>query len=51
MDRTNLYVLLDGVEGLVTRDLELGLLAARDLDYHVGNALLLVNPEGDIVEG
>lgn len=49
--RAHLDVLLDGVQGEVTRDLELGLLTARDLNHHVGNSLLLVHPEGDIVEG
>ena len=48
---TYLYILLDGVEGIITRDLEFGLLPTRDFHDHVGNALLLVDPEGDIVEG
>lgn len=49
--RLYLYILFDGIEGLVTRDLELGLLAARDFNYHVGDSLLLIYPEGNIMEG
>ena len=45
-----LDVLLDGVEGLLLRDLHLRVRPARDLDDHVEDAVALVGEERDVVE-
>ena len=45
-----LYVLLDGVEGLVLGDLHLRVGPAGDLDDHVQDAIVLVGEEGNVVE-
>jgi hypothetical protein len=46
----HLNILLDGVERLVTGDLELGVGAAGNLDNHIHQILGLVGPEGDVVK-
>lgn len=47
----SLDVLLDGVEGLLFRDLHFGVSPAGDFDDHVEDAMVLVGEEGDVVEG
>lgn len=46
-----LNVLLDGVEGLILGDLELGVGPAGNLDDHVEDVLGLVGIQRNVVEG
>jgi len=46
-----LDVLLDGIEGLILGDLELGVGPARNLDNHVEDVLGGVGEQGHVVEG
>jgi hypothetical protein len=50
-ESTLLDVLLDGVQGFLLGDLELGVGPARDLDDHVQDPGVLVGEEGDVVPG
>jgi len=45
------YVLLDGIEWLILRDLALGVGPTGDLDDHVEDAMALVGKERNVVEG
>jgi hypothetical protein len=47
---TFLDVLLDGIEGLLSRGLHLGVSPARDFDDHVEDAIILVCKERDVME-
>jgi len=46
-----LGVLEDGVQGLALANLHLGVGPSRNFDNHVEDGLLLVRPQGDVVEG
>lgn len=44
-------VLLDGIEGLIPGDFDLGIGPTGDLDNHVEDAIALISKERNVVEG